>query len=120
MLALALAGAVTVAAGACRAPTQHTGKRPVTSRRVAETTPDKTMQERLAEHQAARAQAAAEEARTFREGEGLVGVGSTHVFHFDGCSELADVPRADRVIFVSPFDALDGGYDPCRTCNPGP
>jgi methylphosphotriester-DNA--protein-cysteine methyltransferase len=24
------------------------------------------------------------------------------------------------VLFVSPYDALDGGYKPCPRCRPGP
>jgi hypothetical protein len=50
----------------------------------------------------------------------VVGVAATHRYHRPGCALLKDVPIADQVQFTSPWDGLDGGYQPCETCRPGP
>jgi hypothetical protein len=119
MRALLLLALAAAAAGACQAPTQHTGKRPIATRRTRGLGPDKTLDERLAERAKAMDRAAPQEGRDVAADEQFVGVGSTHLFHDPGCRLLADVPRSDRVLFVSSFDALDGGYAPCTTCRPG-
>ena len=50
----------------------------------------------------------------------VIGVHGSHVFHNAACDELTDVAQAQRVLFVSPYDAVDGGYQPCPRCRPGP
>ena len=116
MLALAVAALLCV--GACRAPTQHTGKRPIATRRARDMTPDKTLEQRLVERESRLGDVAAREGSHVAAEAQLVGVGTTQLFHEPDCAELADVPRADRVLFVSIYDALDGRYAPCRACNP--
>ena len=118
-LVLALAGAVVIATGACTAPTQHTGKRPITSRREPDTGPEKTLEQRLAAREERLAISASGGGKAVAAEDEFIGVGLDHRFHEPGCAVLTDVPRADQVIFVSVFDALDGGYDPCDVCTPG-
>ena len=118
-LVLTLAGAVVIATGACKAPTKHTGKRPITSRRESDLGPQKTLEERLLEREENLGIVANREGEAIATEDQFIGVGANHRFHEPDCSELADVPRVDQVIFVSVFDALDGGYHPCATCTPG-
>ena len=78
------------------------------------------MGERAVERDERRAGTSQDTGRDVAAAEQLVGVGSTHVYHRRACELLGATPQADRVLFVSGFDALDGGYDPCPTCRPGP
>ncbi|MCE9636612.1 MAG: hypothetical protein K8T90_12980 [Planctomycetes bacterium] len=48
------------------------------------------------------------------------GTASTRRFHAAGCPDLDAAPTADRVLFVSYWDAVDGDYAPCPRCKPGP
>jgi hypothetical protein len=80
---------------------------------------DKTLEERLIEREERLGTVEGRQGATTTDELQLIGVGSTREFHFSECETLTEVPRADRVLFVSPFDALDGGYHPCRVCNPG-
>ena len=119
-LLLVLAAVVAVPAIGCKASTKHTGKRPITARSEDEAREAKPIEVRLAEREARLAEASQGSAHTVAPSEQLVGVGSTHRFHFSNCAALESVPRADRVLFVSPYDALDGGYAPCPVCKPRP
>ncbi len=110
--------AALLATGACRAPTKHTGKRPIATRRGPDMGPDKTLEQRLIERESRLGDVATREGSRVATESQVVGVGSTHLFHEPDCAELADIPRADRVLFVSIYDALDGGYAPCRGCAP--
>ena len=47
-----------------------------------------------------------------------IGVAATHMFHRPECPMLKDVPASEQMRFTSPFDAVDAGYTPCRSCNP--
>jgi hypothetical protein len=118
-LVLGLALILALPLGACKAPTKHTGKRPEAVRRESDLSPDKTLEERLLERQA-RLEEMERQGQSYSAEDQFVGVGSTNRFHHPECDDLADVPRADRVLFVSRFDALDGGYHPCTTCRPNP
>jgi len=50
----------------------------------------------------------------------VIGAHATQVYHAPGCDLLTGVARAERVLFISNFDALDGGFKPCPRCRPGP
>jgi hypothetical protein len=47
-----------------------------------------------------------------------IGVATTRMFHLPDCPSLKDVPTSEQIRFTSPFDAVDAGYTPCRSCNP--
>ncbi len=51
---------------------------------------------------------------------GVTGVYATKEYHGPRCEKLGDVPQTERVLFISPYDALDDRYRPCTTCKPGP
>jgi hypothetical protein len=105
---------------ACEAPTQHTGNRPMGTRREAPLGPETPLGERVEAYNRRQEALEAERARRISEETQRIGVGSTRRFHRPGCAQLESAPRADQVIFVSSFDALDGGYGPCDVCAPHP
>ena len=78
-------------------------------------------EQRWAEEDAAAArEGAATDAggREVADEERFEGVYSTKTFHYPHCEDLGDVPEIERLPFVSPYDAVDGGYVPCRNCHP--
>ena len=79
-----------------------------------------SLEERMEKRDAAAAAAEKQQAREVHPEEQVVGAHATNVYHFEECDLVKDVSRKDRVLFVSPFDALDGGFRPCARCRPGP
>jgi len=113
-----LISVVILALGSCRAPVQHTGKRPYGRRRAPEYDAAKSLEQRMAERE--RADRAPREGEFVNAEEQVIGAPATHVYHRPSCKELDGLPRTEQIRFLSPYDAIDGGYDPCPICHPGP
>ena len=107
---------LAVCCSACKAPVQHTGARPLGSRRPYVEADGRT----LADLHAGRVGSTAGDGagQAVDETVQRVGVADTRLFHRGDCRLLADVERARRVLFVHAYDALDGGYAPCDDCAP--
>jgi hypothetical protein len=105
---------------ACHVPAEHTGKRPMGSRRAPEYEKAKTLEDRMAGRESTADSPDRTTGVSVDDTEQVVGAHATHVYHVDTCDELEGVARADRILFISCYDALDGAYKPCPRCRPGP
>jgi len=112
--------ALVLVSSACHAPVEHTGKRPLGARRAPEYEATKTAAERTEARASALRRRDTPDATNVDATDRVIGAHATSVYHVATCDLTHDIARAERVIFVSNFDALDGGYKPCPRCRPGP
>ena len=105
---------------ACHVPAEHTGNRPMGPRRMRDYDQSSTIEQRMEARDKMAADAEKARAREVSEDELVIGTHATSVYHLDSCDLLDEVGTKERVRFVSPYDALDGGYRPCPRCRPGP
>lgn len=43
---------------------------------------------------------------------------NTHIFHKSTCGSAATIKEENKVFFYERDDAINGGYTPCKRCNP--
>ena len=113
--------AVLIALGGCHtADEEHTGNRPLGRRRAPDYDGAMGLDERLQAREAQGRKEMETGGREIDPAAQVIGAHATRVYHVEGCDLLDGLGRPERVIFVSGYDALDGGYKPCPRCRPGP
>ncbi len=120
-----LVAAVALLATACATEPQHVGRRPLGDRRPIS---ERDATEPVQRARGRSARDASPDARIERlstQGQHLdadvtvTGIYTTKIYHHHTCELIEDVPAVDRLTFVSPYDAVDAQYAPCRVCDPG-
>lgn len=43
---------------------------------------------------------------------------NTHIFHKSTCGSVGTMKEENKIIFEGRDDAINGGYTPCKRCNP--
>lgn len=43
---------------------------------------------------------------------------NTHIFHKSTCGSVSTMKEENKIIFEGRDDAINGGYTPCKRCNP--
>jgi len=90
------------------------------TRRAPEYEKARSLEERMAARDRADRAPPVRTGRAVNLEDQVVGAHATHIYHLPSCTEIEDVAQAERVLFVTNHDALDGGYTPCPVCRPGP
>ena len=117
-----VAAAAVLFAAACSSEFQHTGNPPQGPRRELPGPQAGAPRDRGAAYDQYTAEQAARSPSggTVEPGSVILGAAGTPTYHRPDCPSLEPVPAAERITYVSVYDAVNSRLRPCDRCRPGP